>query len=110
MTTTKMTLASVLGVVTVAANAATTALNTASNGIAMLDDTVSKMRTEQKREHQIDLAVHALQYKLNADKSHGEFLMKINEFRAKSQMHEQMYDLATSQLDAEILRQASPTT
>lgn len=110
MSTTKVTKESLLQVVSVTAGTVTSALSTVSNAMQMLDDTVSEMRKDQQREHEVNRAKHSLEYKLQAKREHSEFLMKINEFRAKSQLHEQMFDIASNALDAEILRQASPTT
>lgn len=108
MSTTKIAKESLLQVVTTTAGSVSSALSTISNAMQMLDDTVSEMRKDQMREHEINRAKHSLEYKIQAKKEHAEFLIKISEFCSKSPMHEQMFDIASNALDTEIARQANP--
>jgi len=106
MSTAKLTFASILGLVTVAANAATQAVNVAANGIDMLDNTVDQMKQKQRHENAVDLVFSNDQYTASASKADAEFMLNINEFRSKSKLHEEMFDKSLARVQSALAAKA----
>ena len=100
--TAKVTFASLLGMINVAANAVSNTIEVASDGVDMVSNTVRTMKEKQVAEHATDLELHVERYAAEATKTHTKFLEEVQEFRTKSPATTAAFDATLTRVNAAI--------
>ncbi len=93
MASTKLTLGSIMGLVT-------TLANTATDSVEIVGNSVNKIKQEQAFEHRKDLAAHKLTYAATLAKETAYLLKEINAERQADPDFASLYDQVIAELNA----------
>ena len=93
MASTKLTLGSIMGLIT-------TVANTATDSVEIMGNSVNKIKQEQAFEHRKDLAAHKLTYSAALAKETAHLLKEIAAERAADPEFANLYDQVITELNA----------
>ena len=93
MASAKLTIGSLMGLIT-------TTCNTATDSIDIVANSVAKIKAEQIIEHKADLTAHKVTYKATVAKETALFLQDIAQLRAADAEFASLYDQTMTLLDA----------
>lgn len=95
---TSMTLGSIFGMVTTAANSVTNALAIANDGMDMMANSVDTMKKRQLHRNKVDNITFESSYIEQAAQVRSGQLLAIQEFRNKSEDHAAAFDSALAEI------------
>ena len=93
MASTKLTLGSIMGLIT-------TVANTATDSVEIMGNSVNKIKNEQNKEHRVDLEAHSITYAITVGRETTRLLQEIAAERKADPEFAELYDQVMARLNA----------